>query len=116
MPSFVISRFYLTEYPMKNLTERGYSFFITVKREIVRVVKESCATLRSILLPCTSPQLKAPISEETYGLPDGNIMTPTLRVVKEKLCYIALFREHACPARCQHSGGGKAQEHHVLDC
>ena len=36
---------------MKNLTERGYSLFITVKREIVRVVKESCATLRSILLP-----------------------------------------------------------------
>ena len=52
---------------MKNLTERGYSLFITVKREIVRVVNESCATLRSILLPCTSSQLKAPIKRRPTG-------------------------------------------------
>ena len=34
-------------------------------------------------------------------------MTPTMRAVKEKLCYIALFRAHACPARRQRSGGGE---------
>ena len=40
MPSLVILCFNLTEYLMKNLTERGYSLFTTVKRESVCVVKE----------------------------------------------------------------------------
>ena len=51
MPSLVIFCFHLTEYLMKNLTESGYSLFTTVKRDSVRAVNQSCATLRSIMFP-----------------------------------------------------------------
>merc|ERR1712085_176426 len=54
----------LTEYMMKILTERGYSFTTTAEREIVRDVKEK---LSYIALAFDK--------EKTYELPDGNIIT-----------------------------------------
>merc|ERR1712194_398197 len=54
----------LTEYMMKILTERGYSFPTTAEREIVRDVKEK---LSYITLDSDK--------EKTYELPDGNIIT-----------------------------------------
>merc|ERR1712177_40493 len=47
----------LTEYMMKILTERGYSFTTTAEREIVKEATESSD------------------KEKTYELPDGNIIT-----------------------------------------
>merc|ERR1719265_1096439 len=50
----------ITEYLMKILSERGYSFTTSAEREIVREIKEAS---------------ESSDKEKTYELPDGNIIT-----------------------------------------
>ena len=66
----------LTDYLMKILTERGYSFTTTAEREIVRDIKEKlCAMLHWTSNKKWVPLLRAPAWRKSYELPDGQVIT-----------------------------------------